>query len=161
MSAHQRPLYNLAAARGEQQRIFMKELEAAGVCIFCPEHAERHQREPIERTGEYWYVRKNDYPYEGSLAHYLIVARRHVLAFEELPDAAGAELWELKRELRDRHDAAAFATVERSGNMLYNGGSVAHLHVHFVALEQTPSATVRFRLSAHAAGDGAHSGRCR
>jgi ATP adenylyltransferase len=148
-----RLLYNLDAARGADQRSFMEELERDGVCIFCPEHVERYQREPIERTGEHWYVRKNDYPYEGSLAHYLIVARRHVLAFEELPDAAGAELWELKRELRARHEALSFATVERSGNMLYNGGSVAHLHVHFVALAQAPSATVRFRVSAYADGE--------
>jgi len=152
MSARPRPLYNLAAAREAEQRAYMEELEAAGICVFCPEHAERYHREPIERSGEHWYVTKNDYPYEGSLAHYLIVARRHVLSFEELPDAAGAELWELRRELRSRHEALAFATVERSGNMLYNGGSVAHLHVHFVALAQAPSATVRFRVSAYGPG---------
>jgi diadenosine tetraphosphate (Ap4A) HIT family hydrolase len=148
-----RPLYNLDAARQVEQRRFMEELEADDVCIFCPEHVERYQREPIERTGEHWYVRKNDYPYEGSLAHYLIVARAHVLAFEELPDEAGAELWQLKRELRACHQAVAFATVERSGNMLYNGGSVAHLHVHFVALAEEPESTVRFRVSAYARGE--------
>lgn len=149
MSASSGQLYNLAAAREADQRAYMEELEAAGVCVFCPAHAERYHREPIERIGEHWYVTRNDFPYEGSLAHYLIVARRHVLAFEELPDAAGAELWLLKRELKERHEAVAYATVERSGNMLYNGGSVAHLHVHFVALAEDPSATVRFRVSAH------------
>jgi hypothetical protein len=34
--------------------------------------------------------------------------------------------------------------------MRYNGGSVAHLHVHFVALETDPSRTVKFRVSARA-----------
>jgi hypothetical protein len=35
--------------------------------------------------------------------------------------------------------------------MRYNGGSVAHLHTHFVALDDAPQKTVRFRVSA--AGD--------
>ena len=34
--------------------------------------------------------------------------------------------------------------------MRLNGGSVAHLHVHFVALDANPATTVRFRVSAKA-----------
>jgi ATP adenylyltransferase len=145
------PLYNLEAARSKEQRRYMEGLAARGVCIFCPEHVGAEQREPIEHMGEHWYVKKNDYPYEGASAHYLIVARRHVRSFEELPDDAGAELWAIKRTLAGRLGTAALASVERSGNMLYNGGSVAHLHVHMVALEPRPVTTVRFRVSAHAA----------
>ncbi len=151
MSAPPDPLYSLEAARSEDQRRYMQQLAAAGICIFCPQHVAQQQREPIERSGQHWYVKKNDYPYEGALAHYLIVSQRHVLSFEELPDEAGAELWALKRELKSRLAPVALATVERSGNMLYNGGSVAHLHVHVVALDAAPSATVRFRVSAQAA----------
>jgi len=126
----------------------MRSLEVEGVCIFCPEHAERLQREPVEYTGEHWYVTRNDFPYEGTAAHYLIVARRHVSSFEELPDEAGTELWRIRRELAASLGAPAYATVERSGDMRLNGGSVAHLHVHFVALEPEPAKTVRFRVSA-------------
>jgi diadenosine tetraphosphate (Ap4A) HIT family hydrolase len=149
-----RPLYNFEAARGSEQLSRMRELEAEGVCIFCPEHAGRYQREPVEQTGEHWYVTRNDFPYEGAAAHYLIVARRHVSTFAELPDEAGAELWRIRRELAERLGAAAFATIERSGDMRFNGGSVAHLHVHMVALDPDPAKTVRFRVSARsAAGD--------
>ena len=128
----------------------MEGLEAKGLCIFCPDHVAELQREPIEHSGEYWYVKKNDYPYEGAIAHYLIVSQAHVVSFDELPDAAGAELWSIKRDLKARLRAVAYATVERSGNMIYNGGSVAHLHIHLVALDQSPATTVRFRVSAHA-----------
>jgi diadenosine tetraphosphate (Ap4A) HIT family hydrolase len=149
-----RPLYNFEAARGSEQLSRMRELEAEGVCIFCPEHAGRYQREPVEQTGEHWYVTRNDFPYEGAAAHYLIVARRHVSTFAELPDEAGAELWRIRRELAERLGAVAFATIERSGDMRFNGGSVAHLHVHLVALDPDPAKTVRFRVSARsAAGD--------
>ena len=148
-------LYSLEAARGSEQLERMRSLEAEGVCIFCPEHAGRWQREPVEHTGDHWYVTRNDFPYEGAAAHYLIVARRHVTSFEELPDEAGAELWAIRRELAARLGAVSYATVERSGDMRFNGGSVAHLHVHVVALEEGPPAeTVRFRVSARAENDG-------
>ena len=141
-------LYDLDAARTDEQRRYMEELEAAGVCIFCPEHVEAYHREPIELRGEHWYVTRNDYPYEGAAAHYLIVPHRHVASFDELPDAAGAELWSIRRRLKAELDPVAVATVERSGDMRFNGGSVAHLHTHFVALEEAPATTVRFRVSA-------------
>ncbi len=150
MSAQPKPLYSFDAARREDQRRYMEELEAAGVCVFCPEHVAEHHREPVEHSGEHWYVTKNDYPYEGAAVHYLIVAQRHVVSFDELPDAAGAELWAIKRALKAELQAVSVATVERSGNMLYNGGSVAHLHVHLVALGAAPEKTVNFRVSARA-----------
>ena len=143
-------LYNPDAARGSEQLERMRALEAEGVCVFCREHAERLGSGPVEHEGEHWYVTRNDFPYDGTAAHYLIVARRHVSSFEELPDEAGAELWKIRRELAERLDAVAYATVERSGDMHLNGGSVEHLHVHFVALEQEPARTVRFRVSARA-----------
>jgi diadenosine tetraphosphate (Ap4A) HIT family hydrolase len=146
-------LYLHAAARSDAQAQHMADLEAARVCIFCPEHVGAYAREPVEVEGEHWYVKKNDYPYDGASAHYLIVARRHVRSFDELPDEAGAELWAIKRKLRAQLDPLAIATVERSGDMRYNGGSVAHLHVHFVALDAIPGTPVRFRVSGHATGD--------
>lgn len=141
-------LYFLDAARSEEQRRYMEGLERDGVCIFCEENVEEYQAEPVELRGEHWFVTKNSYPYPGTVAHYLIVARRHVRAFDELPDEAGAELWSIKRTLKERLQPVATAAVERSGQMRFNGGSVAHLHVHFVALDPSPEATVRFKVSA-------------
>lgn len=151
MSERTEALYDLDAARSDDQRRQMEELEAAGVCVFCPEHFAEYHREPVEHSGEHWYVTKNDYPYRGTVAHYLIVPHRHVSSFDELPDAAGAELWAIRRGLKRRHEALATAAVERSGDLRFNGGSVAHLHTHFVVLDAEPEETVRFRVSAHAA----------
>lgn len=141
-------LYYLEAARSDAQREYMASLQERGICIFCPEHVAEHQAHPVEHTGEFWYITKNSYPYAGTVAHYLIVPLAHVTAFDELPDAAGAELWSLQRMLKDRFTPRATATVMRSGDMRYNGGSVAHLHVHFVVLDEAPAETVRFKVSA-------------
>lgn len=146
-------LYLLEAARSAEQRLYMEQLQRDGVCIFCEEHVASHQAHPVEHRGEHWFVTRNSYPYRGAAAHYLIVARRHVRCFDQLPDEAGAELWAIKRELKRRLDPVATATVERSGEMRFNGGSVAHLHVHFVALGPEPEATVRFKVSAEGRGE--------
>jgi ATP adenylyltransferase len=141
-------LYYLDAARSAEQREYMASLEAAGICVFCPEHVAAHHRQPIEFSGEHWYVTRNDYPYPGTAAHYLIIPHRHVTSFDQLPDEAGAELWAIKRRLREQLAPLATATVERSGDMRFNGGSVAHLHTHFVALDAAPARAVRFKVSA-------------
>src|SRR4051794_23591846 len=138
-------LYDFAAARTDEQRAKMEALEARGECIFCPEHAGE-----LLHRGEHWYVKANDFPYAGTAAHLLIVPIRHVVAFDELPDEAGAELWAIKRMLKAQLAPLATATVERSGDMRLNGGSVAHLHTHFVALGETPPTTVRLPVRAEA-----------
>jgi diadenosine tetraphosphate (Ap4A) HIT family hydrolase len=142
------PLYFLDAARSPDQRRYMESLERERICIFCEEHVEQYQANPVEFRGDHWFVTKNSYAYPGTAAHYLIVARRHVRSFDELPDAAGTELWSIKRALKKQLEPIATATVERSGDMRFNAGSVAHLHVHFVALDTTPEETVRFKVSA-------------
>lgn len=147
-------LYALEAARRTDQRARMERLEAAGICVFCRDHASVEQHDLVEFEGEHWYVKRNDFPYTGTLAHYLIIANRHVTSFTELPDAAGAELWAIKRRLATALMPRATATVERSGELELNGSSVAHLHTHFVVLGPDPVATVRFRVSARAAGEG-------
>ena len=157
MSDHADALYHLDAARSEDQRRYMERLERDRICIFCPEHVAEFQSEPVEFSGEHWYVTKNAYPYAGTVAHYLIVANRHVSAFDELPDAAGAELWAIKRRLKEQLAPAATATIERSGRMALNGGSVAHLHTHFVVLAADPVKTVRFRVSAQSERDAGPS----
>ncbi len=140
-------LYHLPAVRSDEQRAYMQDLEQRGICVFCREH----QRAEILLQGEYFYVTRNLWPYRGTQDHWLIVPNEHVRSFDELPDEAGAELWAIKRELKEQlGDPVATATVERSGDMRYNGGSVAHLHIHFVALDEAPSKTVRFKVSAEA-----------
>ncbi|HWT93974.1 MAG TPA: dihydrofolate reductase [Solirubrobacteraceae bacterium] len=146
-------LYDLSASREPAQRARMARLEREGICMFCPEHVEREQPTPVEWRGEHWYVTRNAFPYPGTVAHYLIVPNTHVTSFDQLPDEAGAELWAIRRRLKTELAPLATATVERSGDMRYSGGSIAHLHVHFVALPAEPSQTVKFRVSARAPGD--------
>jgi ATP adenylyltransferase len=125
----------------------MEELEARGLCIFCPEGRAWVGAPEPEFVGGFWFATVNDFPYSGTASHHLLVSRSHVTSFDQLPDAAGAELWALRRELKLRYGTCAEATIERSGDIRFNGGSIAHLHVHFVTLDDIPPSPVRFRVS--------------
>ena len=117
----------------------MEALEAeGGVCIFCPEHVAKQQREPVEHEGDALVCDKNDFPYEGAVAHYLIVAQRHVTSFEQLPDQAGAELWRSSESSTSGSARSHSRRWSAAGTCVYNGGSVAHLHVHLVVLDPAP-----------------------
>ena len=83
------PLYDLDAARSDEQRRYMEELAAAGICIFCPEHVGRYHPEPVEHEGRHWYVTRNAYPYAGTTAHYLIVPHLHVACSTNCPTRPG------------------------------------------------------------------------
>src|SRR5207244_1732587 len=63
VSGERESLYHVPAGRGPEQRRYMEDLEAAGICVFCPDHFATYHREPIEIEGRHWYVTKNDYPY--------------------------------------------------------------------------------------------------
>ena len=149
---YERARYNLDAARGAEQLARMRALEAEGVCIFCPEHVGRWQREPVEHEGEHWYVTRNDFPYEGT---------RRALPDRRPPPRAG--LRGAARRGRRRAVARSAASWPRASarsrtrpssaaaTCASTAAASSHLHVHFVALEPDPAKTVRFRVSARGA----------
>ena len=162
-------LYNLDNARNPVQRAKMEDLETRGICEFC-------SMTDAFVYANYWLVVKNKWPYAGTREHYVIIANKHVETFDKLSDAAYTELHQIKKDLKNLHaDVVATATVERSGDVLCNGGSVQHLHVHFVLLDRQPTHAVRFKVSAdpppmlqecichtdrHIEGEGAWHARC-
>ena len=48
VSGERESLYHVPAGRGPEQRRYMEDLEAAGICVFCPDHFATYHREPIE-----------------------------------------------------------------------------------------------------------------
>jgi diadenosine tetraphosphate (Ap4A) HIT family hydrolase len=140
-------LYRVAAARSRQQTIKMQYLEENHICVFCPEHVGAHQDSPVELEGEYYYVTRNDYPYAGALAHYLIVSRVHVSGIEQLPLEAGSELSAHIATIKANHpEAVAAAVVLRSGDMNYTASSVEHLHWHLILIGPDIQETIRVKV---------------
>lgn len=123
-------LMNLHNAHHDAQRAQMENLIREGICPFCPDNLEVHHREPIERKGAHWAVTKNDYPYEGSVCHYLLIHQAHVTRVEDVSPEAFAELQEHLAWIAQQFPGGTF--LMRSGDTRMTGATISHLHAHFV-----------------------------
>lgn len=126
-------LYCLENARDPEQQARMLALEEAGVCLFCPEGLAAYgsRSEPVVRTPS-WLAVDNDFPYAGARRHLLLIPRRHVVDLAELDAAARAGFWDALDSARAATGADHYGVGIRSGNCAATGGTIAHLHVHFL-----------------------------
>jgi diadenosine tetraphosphate (Ap4A) HIT family hydrolase len=123
-------LYYLDNHRTEEQLADMRRLEAAGVCIFCPDSGnEPTERLIIHRTA-HWTVRRNLFPYRGTRVHLLLVPDEHVTDLADLSPAAQADFWAALAWTRDEHRLTHYGLVTRNGLCEYTGGTIRHVHVH-------------------------------
>lgn len=141
-------LYNFDAARNEHQLAKMQDLEAKGVCIFCPEHIHEDEEELIIDS-THWMVKKNTYPYKGSKLHLVIIPKLHVSTVAELPIEAQQAFLPTIVECETLFKLGSFAIGMRSGDMRYNGGSIDHLHAHLLVggIDSSDSEIIRFKMS--------------
>ena len=139
-------LYHLGNARRGDQAERMRELEAAGVCVFCPGAPDEPDVVLEDRD---WIVRHNAYPYRGTRLHLLIVPRRHVTDLLDLTDAELAGFWTVGRTLRERYDLGFYGLGARCGDCRHTGGTIAHVHVHLVVgdVDDPAHEPVRLKLS--------------
>lgn len=141
--------YNLATARFEEQKKQMEDLGHRGVCAFCPENVASEQKEPVELTTDHWLVKKNDYPYDHTKLHLLLIPKEHVSTLSELSLPALHNLPETIVQIEKKWKLTHYAVGIRSGNMHHTGGSVEHLHAHIVVGDTAADdhEPVRFKMS--------------
>lgn len=146
--------YNHAAARQPHQLNRMKDLAERGVCAFCIEHIRQETTLPIELETEHWVVKRNDYPYERTTLHLLVIPKMHVKTISELPKEAQNEFLPTIAQVEKQYELTSYAVGMRSGDMHYNGGSVEHLHAHIIVGDpkhKNPD-PVRFKMSSRPKG---------
>jgi ATP adenylyltransferase len=142
--------YNLTSGRTPEQIEKMKKLAESGICAFCPEHFEEFHDNPIEFQTDHWIVSKNDYPYENTSLHLLLIAKAHVQKVGELSQSARGDFMEVIARVEKEFDLFSFGVGLRAGDFRYNGGSVDHLHAHVIVGDFTDTAKhqkVRFKMS--------------
>jgi ATP adenylyltransferase len=139
-------LYYLGNARSEEQREYMRQLEADGVCLFCPEQlAADPDQEILHRTG-HWTVTPNKFPYAATTLHLMLVPDAHVTDLLDLSDAAQQDFWVALRWVRDRYHLTYYGLGARNGECRHTGGTIAHVHVH-VIVGDPAGGPVRFKVS--------------
>lgn len=123
---------DLDNARLAEQRAVMEKIQAAQHCPFCPENLQKYHKQELLREGEYWIVTTNQWPYEHTKLHLLLIYRMHATTLTDLDPAAGAELFELLQWASAAYDVPGGGWAMRFGDTSYSAGTVAHLHVQFV-----------------------------
>ncbi len=139
-------LYYLGNARSEKQKQEMVALQAAGICIFCPDAYSRvEEREVLlEYPGgvslkkqvlfenSTWAVLRNEYPYPGTSRHVMLVPKEHVTRQDQLSPVAQDGYWEILRAAAARFGPDYYALGSRNGEMRFTAATIAHVHIQFI-----------------------------
>lgn len=114
----------------------MQALIDQGICVFCSPHVDGRA---IHAT-RHWVAIFNDFPYEGTERHLLLIPRLHVTTLLDLPGEARDDLWDALFDVAwgEPH----FSLMSRNGDPRHTGGTVEHLHIHVI----TANGAVRARL---------------
>jgi diadenosine tetraphosphate (Ap4A) HIT family hydrolase len=124
-------------ARTPEQRRIMEEVASRNECFLCvdslvKESKRNGQSTPPFHKGKHWYVKHNDFPYEGTTLHVLIVPNRHVENIEELSVDEFSELQEIVRWVNKKFKVEGASLFVRYGNMSYTGATYTHMHFHLI-----------------------------
>lgn len=117
--------------RGDYAEI-LKEIMDSGFCPFCEEHLFKHHRRPLLLRSKYWLVTENAWPYKGSRFHFLLIARLHIEATEEMSPLMWRDLQKTYHALVKKSKLAGATLMIRSGDTRITGASVNHLHAHLI-----------------------------
>lgn len=131
-------LQDISNTREVKQREIMEELAQTGECFLCPSVIERISTKyagvstlPIHQ-GTFWFIKKNDFPYEGTVLHLLIVPKRHLTRVEELTSDEFLELQEMITWVNTTNNVKGASLFMRYGDTSYTGATLAHIHFHII-----------------------------
>jgi diadenosine tetraphosphate (Ap4A) HIT family hydrolase len=137
--------------RTADQLAEMQRLEAAGICLFCPEELGRHAGAAAFLRTEHWTVMPNDFPYAGTSLHLMLIPHQHASDLLELGTAAQSGFFTALAAAREHYGFGHYGLGVRNGDCRYTGATIAHLHAHVLVAPPDPEAVVRMRFSAQAA----------
>jgi|SRR3989344_3819834 len=119
-------------AREATQLHRMQCLAKKGNCFFCGNNYIRIGATPAIHKTTHWYIKKNDYPYKGSIHHYLIASRDHVTRVTNIKPSAWSELLGVVRWLERYLKIKGGSIFVRFGDIRYTGATLDHLHFHLI-----------------------------
>ena len=107
--------------RSAEQLADMEQLEARGLCLFCPDGLAQHGRQCVLRETSHWSITPNEFPYPGTALHLLLVPHQHVGDILDLDEAARADFWTALGWVRDRYELTYYGLGVRNGDCRYSG----------------------------------------
>jgi diadenosine tetraphosphate (Ap4A) HIT family hydrolase len=123
---------NLDNARLADQRQVMERIKQNDVCPFCPENLADYHKKPILFETASWVVTENQWPYQGTLHHFLLILKRHATHPVELNDNEWNEIHIIINNLTKDYTIEAGSFLLRFGSTEKTGATVDHLHAHVI-----------------------------
>jgi len=150
-------LYCFGNARTADQLEQMRRLEAAGICLFCPDGLSGQQ---ILLRTRHWSVTPNEYPYPGTSLHLLLVPDQHAGDLLDLSEEVRQDFWAALGEVAREHRLSHYGLGVRNGDCRYTGATIGHVHAHVLVgdADAADAPPVRMRFSARPGGPGEPAG---
>lgn len=143
-------LYCFEHTRTPEQLAEMRRLDAAGICLFCPEHLGSHPRQQVLFSTRHWTATLNEFPYPGTSLHLLLVPHQHAADLLELGDDARGDFWVALATAVEEHGLTYYGLGIRNGDCRFTGATIRHVHAHMmVASDSGGAPPVRMRFSGH------------
>lgn len=138
---------DLGNARSEEQKKVMEAIATEGECPFCRENLAKYHKKPIILSGLYWILTENQWPYENTRVHLLLIATVHAEKISDVPSEAGEERWRFLRFAEREYGVNIGAACMRFGWKKDSGAAtVRHLHEHFIVPVENPPEAVKFKI---------------
>ena len=123
-------------------------MAAAGICLFCPEHLRRHPRQRTLLSTRHWTATVNEFPYEGTSLHLLLVPHRHAADMLDLPAEVRDDFWAALAGVAREHELSHYGLGIRNGDCRLTGATIEHVHSHILVASCEPGApALRMRFS--------------
>ncbi len=123
--------------REDDQYKAMKEILDEGICPFCPEHLPRYLQKPTMWQGKFWTVKEPTWPYKNTQLHYVAVLTYHGEKLQDVVSEAAAEIFQIGSWIEKPRGTEFGGLGMRFGRLPVNGGTVRHLHPHFLSAKIT------------------------
>jgi ATP adenylyltransferase len=150
-------LYCFGNARTADQLAEMRRLDAAGICLFCPDGLASHARQRILFRTRHWAVTPNEFPYRGTSLHLLLVPDQHAGDLLDLAAEVRQDFWEALGAVVREYRLSHYGLGVRNGDCSYTGATIRHVHAHVLVgdAEATDGPPVRMRFSSRPDGQAA------
>lgn len=119
-------------SRKEEQKQVMREIIAANHCPFCLENLRKYHKQEIIKDGRHWILTYNQWPYDHTKLHLLLILKKHVEHISQLDPAAGQEMIEIFAWAEKKFAVPGGGIGFRFGDTNYSAGTVNHLHAQFI-----------------------------
>lgn len=122
----------LSNAREPGQIKVMEEIAAGGYCPFCPEHFQKNHKKPIIKETEHWILTENQWSYDHTNLHLMVVLKYHEEKFENLSPEAAHEYMDLMQWAAKEYKMEGGMFGMRTGKSELSSSTVTHLHGQLV-----------------------------